>query len=682
MKKGVFIILISCMFLSTVIAQLSISDSEEIYNLGDKIYVSLEGIVGEDSGNLNIDLYCEDTSTNLLRISARAFPQNKESSYELPFKILTKEDLEIENLTNILGECHLASSLNSLSVIGQDFRISNKITLNVEIDKTNYNPGETILIQTNSTKENGDGYFGEITLLNNTFSNSAVSVPGALEIEIPKHMSPGNYILSLMAEDEFGNKGLAKEEIIINQIPSEIGFGVNSFEIVPGNNLSLSLEVKDQIGENILLSLTVKIKSPEKIISEIVLNSGEVSRIPFAPNSSYGKWILTTSLEDLEEQIEINVQQAPLLEYSLNGDILIIRNIGNYVYEDYFEISIGDSLQEIFLRLDKNEIREFQITAPEGEYSILLEDSQTSFEGSSFLTGKAISLEPLSSKGNFYQNYLWLLLILTLGVVGVILIKKNPKTKKVNPIGFNKLAEKAKGKTQKTYLKKVVQTINFTNKSPEVQSIDSSNYHSSDKTMKDLTTSNIMSAESSLVLSGEKVKSSVLILKIKNYSELKEYAREELEKMISSEKNKKVLIDKRENYIFFIFSPNFTRTYKNEILAARYGFNLMKSLKAFNKKFKNKIEFNMGINDGDLVISKTDGKIKYTALGKIISQAKRLSDSTNSKLIIPDDIRRKLIRDLKVEKSSTINEKQVFSVLSITDKQANQEKLKEILKRM
>jgi hypothetical protein len=682
MKKGVFIIFISCMFLSTVIAQLSISDTEEIYNLGDKIYVSLEGIVGEDSGNLNIDLHCDGSVTNLLRISARAFPQNKESSYELPFKILTKEDLEIENLTNIVGECHLEASLNSLSVVGQNFKISNEINLNAEIGQANYNPGETIIIQINSTKENGEDHSGEIVLLNNTFSNFSNSEDGTLEIEISTQMSPGNYILSLMTEDEFGNKGTIKEEIIINQIPSEISFGVNSFDIIPGNNLSLSLEVKDQIGEKMLLPLIVKIKSPEKIISERVINSGEVNKIPFLPNSSYGKWILTTSLENLDEQIEINVEKAPLLEYSLNGDILNVKNIGNYIYEGYFEIVIGETPLEIFLRLGKNEIEEFRINAPEGEYPILLEDSQTSFEGSSFLTGKAISIGPLSSKGNFYQNYLWLLLILTLGVVGVILIKKNPKTKKVNSIGFNKLAEKAKGKTQKTYLKRVAQTINFTNKSPEVQSIDSVNYHSSDKTMKDLTTSNILSAESSLVLSGEKAKSSVLVLKIKNYQELKEYAREELEKMISSEKNKNVLIDKRENYIFFIFSPKFTRTYKNEILAARYGFKLMESLKAFNKKFKNKIEFNMGINDGDLVISKTNGKIKYTALGKIISQAKRLSDSSSSKIIITDEIRRKLIRDLKVEKVSTLNEKPVFSVLSITDKKANQEKLKEIMKRM
>ena len=39
-----------------VSARLAISEPDNIYNLGDKIYVSVEGIQGADSGNLNINL--------------------------------------------------------------------------------------------------------------------------------------------------------------------------------------------------------------------------------------------------------------------------------------------------------------------------------------------------------------------------------------------------------------------------------------------------------------------------------------------------------------------------------------------------------------------------------------------------------------------------------------------------
>ena len=614
-----------------------------------------------------------------MRVSARAFPKNKESSYELPFKILTKEDLEIEDIDSILGECYLESSLNSLSVLSQNFKISNKINLDAKMDKTDYNPGETIIIKINSTKENGQEHLGEVILLNNTIVNTPTFNSGILELEIGEKVFSGTYVLNLITEDEVGNKGTLKKEIIINQIPSEVSFGVNSFEIMPGNNLSITLEIKDQSGEAILTEQTIKIKSPEKIISEMILNTGEITSIVFPNNSSSGKWILSTTVESLEEEIEINVQQKPFLESSLNEDILTIKNIGNYLYEDYFEITIGEVSESIFLRLKKNEIKQFKLSAPEGDYQILFRDSNTVVEGSSFLTGNAISVDSLGNQGNFYKNYLWLFLILILGTLGVILIRKNPKTKTLNPLKF---AKNVKHKTSKKYLNRVARSINFTNKSPKVQSIDSSNYHSTDSTMKDLTIGSFLSAESSLVLSGEKIKSSILVLKIKNYQQLKEYAREKLENLIRSEKNKNVLIDKRENYIFFIFSPKFTKTYKNEILAARYGFKLLESLKEFNKKFKDKISFNMGINIGDLVISETKGKIKYTALGNAISFPKRLSDSSDAKIIITDEIRKKLLRELKVEKNSTINENQTFSIISITDKKANQEKLKEILKRM
>jgi Ca2+-binding EF-hand superfamily protein len=40
------------------------------------------------------------------------------------------------------------------------------------------------------------------------------------------------------------------------------------------------------------------------------------------------------------------------------------------------------------------------------------------------------------------------------------------------------------------------------------------------------------------------------------------------------------------------------------------------------------------------------------------------------------------MRDLKVEKKGTINNTQIFEVTKVLDKEANQEKLNEILKRM
>jgi hypothetical protein len=83
-----------------------------------------------------------------------------------------------------------------------------------------------------------------------------------------------------------------------------------------------------------------------------------------------------------------------------------------------------------------------------------------------------------------------------------------------------------------------------------------------------------------------------------------------------------------------------------------------------------------------MVVSKTKDKIKYTSLGNLMPVVKKMGDSANAKLIINDGIRKKLLRDLKVEKYKTVGEKQTFSVISVKDREANEQKLKDLLKRM
>jgi hypothetical protein len=108
MKYKLIFTFLSLIFLINFsLAQLTISEPEEVYNLGDKLYVSLEGIRGSDEGNLNIDLVCNNQNYNLLRISARAFSKDRDQYYSIPYKTLTKEDLEINNLQEIVGTCKI-----------------------------------------------------------------------------------------------------------------------------------------------------------------------------------------------------------------------------------------------------------------------------------------------------------------------------------------------------------------------------------------------------------------------------------------------------------------------------------------------------------------------------------------------------------------------------------------------
>jgi hypothetical protein len=688
-RKELVVLFASILLISIVSAQLSISTTDEIYNIGDKLYVNIDGIVGTDAGNVNLNLVCSNNTVNLLKVSARAFSSTTESSYSLPYKILNNQDLEIPSVASLVGECYLQASASSQVVSGAKFKISNTIKIDATSDKTYYNPGEELILDISTKKENGQDYSGELKLSN--FTEDIVLIESAKQvgIDLAENLAAGEYSISIGLEDGTGNIGSARVSFNINQIASRISFGVNTLDVTPGDNISISGEVLDQSGEIMYDLIEFDIISPRGLKIKKELQPGEdITEIVFPYNATRGAWKIVATAGDLRDELTLNILPRAHLEYKLESNILTVTNVGNSMFNDYFNITIGSSEKRVFAELSPSEYKQFALSAPSGDYQIGSSDGKSVFTGSTFLTGNAISIKDLSQATFLASPIIWLILIAVLGIGGYMLMQRNPKTKKITSksgskkSGFAKLKEKIKEKTPTRYRKEVSKTINFTTKSPEVQSIDEKNYKSEDSTMRDLTLNKLKTAEASLVLNGDKVTASVLALSISNYDQLNDNSKQGLEKVLESAKGSHAVIDKRNNYIFLLFVPQVTKTYRNELLATKAGIHILDALSAFNKKFKQKILFNLGINSGEMVVSKAGGKIRYTSLGNTLSFAKRLSDSSDSKMIINDEIRKKLLRDLKVEKHVTINEKQTFSVVSIKDRDANQEKLKELLKRM
>jgi hypothetical protein len=188
-------------------------------------------------------------------------------------------------------------------------------------------------------------------------------------------------------------------------------------------------------------------------------------------------------------------------------------------------------------------------------------------------------------------------------------------------------------------------------------------------------------AESSLVLKGEKQSSSVICIRIKNHSSLKVSAKDALINIVGENKNKG-LVDWKGEYVFIVFAPISTKTYNNEVLSSKVGFEILKNLKEHNKKFKDKIEFNMGIHSGEMISSKDEGKLKYTSIGNTVSLAKRISNLGEGGLFVSSDIRKKMMRDLKVVKDKEIGKIQIYEVKDIRNREADKAKLKDLLKRM
>mgnify|MGYP000553585549 CR=1 FL=1 len=446
---------------------------------------------------------------------------------------------------------------------------------------------------------------------------------------------------------------------------------------------SVGAEIFDQSGKAMEGSVSLKIISPENVETEISVQAGEFGEFDFAFNSSVGTWKIASSFNDMAVEREFEMLGVQKVDLGFEDSILTVTNIGNVVYNKTLDIQIGEETLNLDLNIDIGEIRKFNINAPSGAYDVVINDGDSSISRRVLLTGNAISVESLKEVGIFKgYSIVWIFLIIVLGGVGTVLFMRYRKTRTLGKDGVvKKMVGKVRDKVPGKVKSSVGDSMNFTKKSPAVQGLDDKNYSHEDKTMVDLTKNKVGIAESTLVLKGEKYVSAVVSLSVKNFGELGEAAKSALHGAVNSAQKKKGLVDWRGDYVFIVFSPLVTKTYKNEALAAKVGMEILDELNAYNKKFKDKITFNLGVHVGELIASKTGGKLKYTSIGNTISLAKRISDSASGKLIVSDPIRKKLIRDLKVTKAKEIGENQTFEVSAIKDRSGDKARLDDLLKR-
>lgn len=685
-KRGILlasIFLTTFLFASLASAELTISEPFETYNLGDRIYIDLEGIIGADNGNLNVQLECKNQSINLLKISARSFPQDEESSYRF-YKELTRQDLEVKNITSLVGQCEIIAEISEHHSSTKTFSISNQIIINSQLDKTNYDPEEQIDLSITATKDNGIPLKGHISISNATSSTREITNGSLIEkFAMSEEIEPGTYSVEIYAYDEFGNTGKSNVKFRINQIPTSIETALSSPTLNPEQNLTIQAKIYDQSGKEMNGTISLEIVSPSLETIQKTLPEGETITINFEHNSTPGEWTIYSKFKELTETKTFEIEQFQKVRFEFIENTLIITNIGNAVYNKTIEIKIGEEIKELNLNIGVNEERKFNLKAPDGEYTVSVSDNETQVQNTIPLTGNAVSIKDLNANGVFTSyTFLWIFLILILTATGIVLVFKfRHKTKGISD-KVGKVNHKIQSHIPKKISSRMDDTIYSKRKSPDSQSFDENNLHKEDNTLKDFTAPKQMKAESGLVLEGEKVNTTILTINLKNKEELTPDTKQNIKKIIMEEKEKKALIDSQGEFIFLIFSPLVTKTFKNEGKAMQTAQKIMERLNEHNKKFRNKIQFGLSINNGELIASRKLGKLKYTSIGNAISLARKMSSTSEGQIYISESIRHKMMRSLRTDQIMEVGKNKIYEVKEFRDREEDQEKLKEILKRM
>lgn len=655
MKKLLFTF-IFLLTISSVSAEIILTEPDDLYNLGD--VVSIPAIIKTNSGIsdfLTMNLICAGTEKEFYK--EYILLSSGEEKKITPSIILIPE-----TIGKLSGNCKVKAIINEDFYLTKEFTISNKITLTIQTQEKTQKPGTSFFVEGEAIKENqkySDGLIElEFPSIEKKYTESINNGYFSFNISLPEDFPAGEHTLILNAYEtdknqEQTNKGLANYALTIEQIPKNLEIFIENPDVEPGTNLKVKTLLRDQSGENIPATSIITIKNEKgRIQEQIDLQTDEFLEYPIEYSEPSSTWQIHAVSTKMETDLEFTIQEKQEIEVTRINNTLLIKNIGNVIYDKPLTIKIGEESITLDLELGVEDEEKYSLQAPDGEYELeIIADNQNKFSDTVFLTGNAINIDKVSSGVIQIIRYpfVWIFIIGVFGFVGYMVVRKGYQRTFIGKIHLPKFKRKLK-------------------KSEQENLIDTEN-----------------KAELSLSIKGEKQNSSVICMKIKNKKHLQEKKQnlgETIKKIKQIAENNKASIYETNDYLFIILAPVNTKTFKNQKKAVQIAQQIYKYLEAHNKLLKEKIDFGISVNDGEMIVKKEKGEIKFMPLANLLGNSKKVSGLAEKTVLLTKNINEKLRSDVKTEKKE-IKGTEVFTIKEIKKKDHETEKfIGNFIKRM
>lgn len=657
MRSKLLIVLAFVLILniSMISAEIMFSQNNAVYNIGDLMDVSATLKASSDSdGFFSLSLNCNGVS--------RQFYLSPSSLLSGQQEIVSKKLLlSREFLGDMNGNCKIEGSYESEYASSQIFQITDKIDLSYSLTPVTVSPGKSISIKGTAIKANSQNLegFAEIIVDGTNVDLIIPVVQGKFDanFSMADNAKSGEYSIFVKAYDksgnQTGNQDTKSSSILVKQEPRKLEIIIDKQDINPGENIKIKTVVYDQAGDEIQSDVKIDVKdNAGNLYLTKAVRTNEDFDLGFENNAAPGYWTVYASSIGLASDRYISIAEFEKAEFEVVNDTLIISNIGNVPYQRIVQVRIGEGLETKDILLDVGEIKEFKISAPDGNYDVSVTDGSEEKEFSNVqLTGNAVSLDDIGNQINIFSKYplVWLFLIIVLGLFVVMI------TGRVSRRKFYGTMDSGKSGTGE-------KTIKYSE-------IEKNEGFSIVKEAK--------SAEHSLVMDGKKEEASVLALKIKNSGVMKnKIAKESVDKAADIiNRNKGSLYQTGEN-IIGIFAPSLTKSFRNDLTAVKVASEIASSLNEHNRKFKEKIDFGMGIHSGEIASKIENEKLKFTALGNTLNMAKRIADSAKNDVLLSKNSNNKVSGEVKTDKSG-----EYYSIKRIVDREQHKNFLDNFLKR-
>jgi hypothetical protein len=653
----VFLVIILSSFASAEI--LVTQQPNKVYNLGDSVTVpiTIKTLTGV-SAVFSMDLLCGAKDINFYKNGVNLLAGEEKT---MDASLVLTKDL----LGESVGTCKIKAILPSEDpVLTNEFKISNVLTLSPNTEQTEFDPGQSILIFGDATKDNGQPANGFIDLVIATDNSSnGITQHGtmnngmySMNITLPQNMKAGKYLVTLNAYEMTSdgsktNKGFVNYNIAIKQVPTSLELLFEDDKVAPATSVKVKAILHDQTGEKIDSTAIITIK---KGVPGIIVEGGGPSEIatgtymelPIAYNEPPANWTVFAMSNQLTAESHFIITENKEIKAEMINDTLVITNIGNVPYNDTIVIKIGNVSEPFDLFLGVDGVKKITLNAAEGEHDIevINEKGESKLKETititkSRLTGDAIQIKDASQKsiGNFFARPLvWAFIILVfLGIVFILIRrmrKKNPSY--------------GEGIFKKKISQSPVKNIPWENRAMPIS-----------KESKLLTKNK---AKLSLSIKGNKQDVSIVNVMIKNLGEVQEKKgnpEEPLQRIINLAEMKKAFVYENQNNLFFILTPSKTRTFKNEDAALEIAQTAKEILSAHNKITKYRLDFGISIEYGSIVERTENGVMEFMSLGILMATSKKIASASQGEVLLGEKIKDKLI-NVRTEKQD--NGKIVF----------------------
>jgi len=608
MKKILITFILVLFLVSFVSASITFeTQPHSVYNLGDKINTIIVFSPNPEFNEVvSINLKCGD---NKVQVYKEFLSLTEETKKSITIPLLKPL------IGTLFGNCELGVySGDNLEVSSENFKVSNLIKVETVNLKDSFTPGEEFTIQGSAIKENGENVEGvySAVLDNNSFNGEVKNGDFNFVFLSPNDFFAGNHKLVLNVTEknsagEILNSGEKISFLSVPHVPNSIEIILDKNEVLPGSDLFGKVVLHDQTGESIPdeeVYIAIKNGAGEiikKIITKTETNfiySVEKNQIPATFQISfYSKDIISNSEFKVLENREVSSE--------IINRTLTLTNTGNVFYEGDLILQIGLDNVTIPLTLPVGESEIYIISAPDGDYDVVVGDLKRRIS----LSGNVVQVEKVSQSNSSFTIFIWAFVLIVLALGVYLVFKKGHR-----PHFF------VRAKNKKN-LKKISEV-------PKV--VEDSQVFDSKKKI-----------ELSLSIVGTKQNATVGCISIKNYPEIssgKGNVKEtflEIESLVESNKG---FVYQNGSFLFFIFAPAITKTFKNQKAGVLILQKVKKILDEHNKKFKQRIEFGISLNYGTIITKVEPKNIKFMSLGTLMIESKKFSGHSEGEIIVSEKL--------------------------------------------